>query len=196
MFLHIIQQLRLLIPCPHLKIKIRPVKPRHQHLRTPKPQHTQNIVPHLLRCRRRKRTHHRPHRQLIHKLHNIQITRPEILSPLGNTVCLIHRHHTDLHPLCKIKKQRRQQPFRCHINNLIPPLHRIFHRLINLTFRKRTVNIRRMNPGLIQRPHLILHQRNQRRNHNRNPRQKQRRNLITNRLPRPRRHNPQNIPPG
>ena len=134
--------------------------------------------------------------QFCKKICNFKITRPEILSPLGNTVCLIHRHHTDLHPLCKIKKQRRQQPFRCHINNLIPPLHRIFHRLINLTFRKRTVNIRRMNPGLIQRPHLILHQRNQRRNHNRNPRQKQRRNLITNRLPRPRRHNPQNIPPG
>ena len=80
---HIIQHkpvfLRLM---NHLEIQIRPVEPRHQHLRILQPENTADILLDLLRRSRRERTDHRTSPQFPDKLHDPHITRSKILPPL------------------------------------------------------------------------------------------------------------------
>lgn len=57
--------------------------------------------------------------QFCKKISNFKIARPEILSPLGNTVCLIHCHHGNVGIICKVEKTRGIEPLRCHIDNFV-----------------------------------------------------------------------------
>ena len=92
----------------HTKIQIFPVKSRGQSLRVPQLQNLLYIFPDLGSSRSGKCTDHRTFRKLLHKFCDFQITGPEILSPLGYTVGLVHRHHGDLHMTGKIQKFRAQ----------------------------------------------------------------------------------------
>ena len=94
-----------------------PVESGMYGLRVTELQYACNIRLDLLGCRRRKRRADRTHRQLFHKHRNVQIALPEILSPLGDAVRLIHSDHADLHPLRQPEQTLRHQPFRCHIEN-------------------------------------------------------------------------------
>ena len=75
---------------------------------------------------------------------------------------LIHRDHRNLHTPCELQKPAAHKSLRRHINNPVRTLRRPHKRHANLNLRKCTIDIRRMDPGRIQRLHLILHQRNQR----------------------------------
>ena len=134
MLFQAIPQVLILVSSPYFKIQILPVKSGHHHLRILQIQHAENIVPHLRRRCRGKCTDHRPHRQLLHKVNDIQIARAEILSPLRNAVRLIHRHHTDAGSVRKIKKQRCQQPLWRNIDDLIAARTGVFHRTADLIF--------------------------------------------------------------
>ena len=147
---HIIQNIRILFPyILHRKVQIFPVKSSYQNLWLRKSQYTLNILFHRLRSRGRKCADNRTFRHLLDKLHNFQVAWPEILPPLRDAVCLIHRHHTNISIFCKCHKRRSFQPFRSHINNLIPSICRIIHRFGNLIFRQRAVNVSCVDSCLI-----------------------------------------------
>ena len=131
--------------------------------------------------------------QFCKKICNFKITRPEILSPLGNTVCLIHCHHGNVGIICKVEKTRGVEPLRCHINNFVFSLCCIGKRRVYLVFRQGTVDVGCMHTCLIQCLDLIRHKRNQRGNHKRNSLQHQRRNLITQGFSRACRHDSKDI---
>ena len=75
------------------------------------------------RGRCRKGTDHRPCGKLLDKLCDFQVAWAEILTPLGNTVCLINTNHRNFHRLHRAQKFRCQKAFRGDINNLVPALH-------------------------------------------------------------------------
>ena len=107
----------------------------------------------------------------------------------------IHRDHGNLCSCCKLPKLPCFQSLRCHVDNLICPLCRIIQCLGNLRFRKGGIDICSPDSCRIQCFYLILHQRDQRGDHNRNPRQHQCRQLVTDGLARTGGHNRQSIPP-
>lgn len=61
--------------------------------------------------------------EMLDKLCDFQVAWAEILTPLGNTVCLINTKHRNFHRLHRAQKFRCQKAFRGDINNLVPALH-------------------------------------------------------------------------
>ena len=119
---------------------------------------TDNILLDFFRSRGRKCTENRPALQSVHKINDLQIAGAEILSPLGNTMRLIHRDHGNLCLCDKLPKLPCFQSLRRHIDNLVDTLCRIIQCLGNLRFRKRGIDICRPDSCRIQCFHLILHQ--------------------------------------
>ena len=70
---------------------------------------------------------------------------------------LIDRHHGDLRMDGKIKKFRSQKPLGSDVDDRIPSLSRISERLIILSRRQRTVQVRSMNARLVQGADLVFH---------------------------------------
>ena len=139
-------------------IQVLPVKSRHHELRILQAQHTDNNLLDFFRSRGRKCTENRPALQSVHKINDLQIAGAEILSPLGNTMRLIHRDHGNLCLCDKLPKLPCFQSLRRHIDNLVDTLCRIIQCLGNLRFRKRGIDICRPDSCRIQCFHLILHQ--------------------------------------
>ena len=133
------------------KVKIGTVKTRGHHLGVPEHKDVDDIVPYLGRGGCCKRAYNRPHRQPVYKIHNLQITWPEVLSPLGHTVGLIHCHHGYLHLPIQGKPQEilGHQPLRRHIDNGIPACPRQIKDLIILGRGQGTVNIGGQDPRLV-----------------------------------------------
>ena len=86
-------------------------------------------------------------------------------------------------------------PFRRQIEQLNSPLLEILHHAALFQTAETGVKRRYGNLPLPHGRHLILHQRDERRNHQRQPWQKGRRQLIAERLPLPRRHDRHRIAP-
>ena len=105
------------------KFQIFPVKACDQTYRITQRQQCFDIIPYLFCCRCRKGTDHRPCGKLLDKLCDFQVAWAEILTPLGNTVCLINTNHRNFHRLHRAQKFRCQKAFRGDINNLVPALH-------------------------------------------------------------------------
>ena len=146
--------------------------------------------------RGRERAHHRTAGQAVHKGFDAQVAGPEVLSPLADAVGLVHRHHADFPLLCKPLETRHLQPFRCHIDDLVPALPGAVQHQGLLVVGEAVVQKRRRHARLHQRPHLILHQADQRRHHDGNARQKQCRHLIADGFTRTGGHHGQHILPG
>ena len=178
------------------KFQILPVKTRYQTYRVTQRQQCLDIVPHLFCCRCRKGSDHRTRGKLIYKLCDFQVTWAEILSPLGDTVCLIHANHRNLHRLHRVQKLRCQKALRSDIDNLVSALHGESKCFPVLRCTQRAVQKCSVNSRLVQGGYLILHQGNQRRYYQRNPRQQKRRNLIAQRFSRAGRHDAEHILPG
>ena len=191
---NLIDLVHFLLWLAHTEKQILPVKPclyRHRILQV---QQCGNIRLDLLSRRGSERTADRTNRQLFHKRHDVQIALPEILSPLGNTVCLIHRHHGNRNLCCQRKKMLRHQALRCSIQNPVLSVPHSDHRIGKLCGRDGTVEVRRRNPHLMQRLHLIFHQRDQRRNDDCKPRQEHGGNLIAHGFSGTSGHDRQHIP--
>ena len=101
------------------KVQILPVESCRGAKRIPKPQKPRDIFSYLFGCRSCKGADHRTLWKLCHKLRDLQITWSEVLSPLGNTVCLIHCDHGNIRTLSKIQKCIGGKPLRCHIDNRV-----------------------------------------------------------------------------
>ena len=64
-------------------------------------QQATDVLADLLGCSSRKGTDNRTLWQLVQKFCNAEITLPEVLPPLRNAVCFIHRNHRNFCLLCK-----------------------------------------------------------------------------------------------
>ena len=155
-----------------------------------------DVVPHPGRRRGRERAHHRAIRQAVHELLDTEIAGAEVLPPLADAVGLVHRHHADLPLLREPLEARHLQPLRGHIDDLIPALPRTAEHQGFLVVGQAVVQERRRHTGLHQRPHLIFHQADQRRDHDGDARQQQRGHLVADGLARTGGHHGQNVLPG
>ena len=127
---------------------------------------------------------------------DFQIAGTEILPPLGNAMSLVHCQQGDSRFPGEAEKIRGRQPLRRHIDDFISPVFSAAKHLPVLLCREGGIEIGGGDPGLAERGHLILHQGNQGRNNQGQPRQQQGGQLIANRLARPGGHDPQRIPAG
>ena len=155
-----------------------------------------DVLPHMGRGGGRKGSHHRALGQAVHKCLDAQVAGAEVLPPLTDAVGLVHRDHADLPLLRKPLEARHLQPLRSHIDDLIPPLPGAAEHQGLLVVRQAVVQESCRHTGLYQRPHLILHQAHQRRDHDGDARQQQGRHLIADGLARTCGHHGQHILPG
>ena len=95
---------------------------------------------------------------------------------------LIHRKETDRHFRQPVESISSGQPLRRKIKQPIFAARRFLHHLPPLTRTLRTIDYRRRNAHLRQLRGLVLHQRNQRRNHHRRLSRYHRRQLVAQRL--------------
>ena len=121
------------------KAEIFPVKTGDQGDRILQPQNCCDILSYFCRCRSRKSTDHRPYRQLLHKIRDLQIARAKILSPLRNTMSLIDTDHGNFYLRSRPEKAVCQKTLRCHIDDLVTSLDQIPQGSLILPGRKRTV---------------------------------------------------------
>jgi hypothetical protein len=81
----------------YFKVEVGPVKACGHGQRVPQKQQRLDIRLDLGCGRGGKGPHHRAAGQLLHKLGDLQVTGPEILTPLRDAVGLIHGHQADFH---------------------------------------------------------------------------------------------------
>ena len=199
LFQHKVQQLLRLLAgqsAPGLKIEVGTVKAGGHLIGLLQGQLFPDIVPHMGGGRGRERAHHRTAGQAVHKGFDAQVAGPEVLSPLADAMGLVHRHHADGPFLRKPLEAGHFQPLRCHIDDLVPALPGAAQHQGLLVVGEAVVQKRRRHARLHQRPHLILHQADQRRHHDGNARQQQRRHLIADGFTRTGGHHGQHILPG
>ena len=179
----------------HTKIQIRPVEARHHGYRVREAQQAHDILPHLARGRGRKRPHHGAAGQRFQKAGDIQIPGAEILPPLRHAVGLVHTHHADVHALRKILKARREQPLGRDVDDFIHTFHGVGYGLRRLPLRQGRVQVCGAHAALHQRVHLVLHQADERRHHQRDARQQQRGQLVAHGFARARGHDAHGVAP-
>ena len=119
----------------------------------------------------------------------------EIVAPFADAVRLVHRDQLHVPPRQVLEKAGEHQALRGHVEQ--PVLARVqpaqpFPRFVG---RERRIQERGRDAGGLQRVHLVLHQRDQRRHHEGQPRAHQRRQLETERLPAARRQQREDIAP-
>ena len=130
------------------------------------------------------------------KVEDLQIARAEILSPLRDAVRLVHRHHGNRHAACEIEEERRGQPLGRDIEQLVLAASGEIQRVAHLLERQGAVDAGGRDAGLIQRADLILHQRDERRDDERQSGQRERRDLIADGLAGAGRHDAERVAPG
>ena len=188
------QRLALVRGTQYAVIQVRPVEAGDQLKRLPKADQAANVRAHALRRRGRERAQPRPRRKTADELLNIQIRRPEILPPLGDAMRLVHGDHARVHFRRQRKEALRQKPLRRDVDNLILAAARVGQRRRCLPLGERAVQKRRGHARLRERVHLILHQRNQRGNHDGAALHGQRGNLVAQALARAGGHHAQHVP--
>ena len=118
----------------------------------------------------------------------------KLVSPLRNAVRLVDRNQARLAPFQQVAEAVGVDP----LGRDVEQLHRsIGHRPLDLGHlhrRERAVQILRVGASPLQRRHLVVHQSDQRRDHDRQPVRENRRQLVTQRLAAAGRHEHQRIP--
>ncbi len=99
---------------------------------------------------------------MVNDISNLQVTRSEILPPLGNAMGFVYGDKRNVRICRKAQEIGRCQPLRRNIYDLILARFRSPENLPVLRLIQRRVDERRRNPGLCQRRNLILHQRYER----------------------------------
>ena len=132
--------------------------------------------------------------QRLQKFRDFQIAGTEILSPLGDAVGLIHRQKIDGQLPGQRQKPLSQQPLRGNIDDFVPALPQVSVHQPQLLPSQRAVDVGGRNAGTFQRHHLIAHQGDQGRHHQRDSRQQQSRDLIAQAFPSAGGHDAEDIP--
>ena len=161
----------------HREPDVWPVKPRNKNLRLPAKQLRHNIAPCRLIGRCRECSNRRLGKRLAQAVQRF-IFRAEGSPPVRNAVRLVNRNQLHIQLLQGRNHPLRHQALRRQVQNPHQPRR---HPLpdIDIHFpRSRRINRLRRNARKFQCRNLVLHQRHQRRNHNRQPLLHQRRNLV------------------
>ena len=179
-----------------LKIQVRAVKARHQHLGVLQPQCAAYILLHRPgRCGRKGRED-RPPGQTVHKGKDLEVAGAEILPPLADTVRLVYCDHRKLGRCGKAAEGAALQPLGRDIEELVAALGGKGQCLVDLCLAQARVDEGSADTGVVQRLDLILHQRDQRGDDKSDARQQQGRDLIAERLACAGGHDGQCVPPG
>ena len=158
-------------------------------------QHFHDILAHAPGGGGREGPHRGPPWQPAHKIGDAQVAGTEVLSPLGHAMRLVHGQQRDARILCKGQKGRHIQPLRGHVDDAVRPGLRAPDGLGLLAGGQAAVNVRRRHARCLERHDLVLHQRDQRRNHQRDSLQHQRGQLVAHGLARARGHHAQHVVP-
>ena len=141
-----------------------------------------DVLPHPGRCGGRERRHHGPPGQAVNHFSDAQIGGPEVVAPLGHAVRLVHHQQRHVQRVQQLHEPRRFHALRRHVQQLCVAPGHLIQRLANLTRAHGAVDHHGAHTQLHQLIHLILHQRDQRTDHDGHAVQQQRRNLIGQRL--------------
>ena len=147
----------------------------------------QNVVPHLPRRAGGERRNRKLGKAGAQPA-QLPVIRSKFVPPLGNAMRLIHRKEADRNFRQPIESISRGQPLRRKIKQPIFAARRFLHHLPPFRRTLQTIDHRRRNAHLRQLRRLVLHQRDQRRNHHRRLPRNHRRKLVAQRLPAPSRH--------
>ena len=128
-----------------------------------------------------------------HEFRYVEIAGAKILPPLGDAMRLVDGDHGDGQRAANAQKTRRKQALGGDVDQLVLPAGEVSEGNVHLSLGERAVEKRRRHARLLECRHLILHQRNERRDHQRASRQRQRRHLIANGLARTGRHHGQDV---
>ena len=179
-----------------LKAQVRPVKAGDDRHRVLQLQDADDVAAHLRRRRGGEGGQGGPPRQLLQKVQNFQIARAEILPPLGDAVRLVDREQRDLQLLRERAEAVGQQPLRRDVEDLVSAEARVAVGLAQLLDGHGAVDAAGRDAGVLQGHDLILHERDERRDDERQPRQQQGWQLIAKALAAARRHDAEHIAPG
>ena len=165
-------------------IQVRTVKTALEYSRIRHAQVLLNIFLHLRRCRCRQRDYRRLADTLYHTA-DLTVLRTEIMTPFRYTMCLIYRIERDLNALQKVHVLAFVQTLRRQVQQLRLACQHVLLDRIDLAATQTRVDEVRHTIFLrviTHRIHLIFHQRNQRRDHNRHTVHHQRRQLVAQTL--------------
>jgi hypothetical protein len=144
--------------------------------------------------RRGKRQHRRPPQPLRDAAQH-HVVGAKVVAPLAHAVRLVDDEQRHLAVQQHLEELAVAKALGRHVQDLAPAaLHRLF-RLPLLPRRLAGVDGPRVHPQLVELVRLVLHQRDERRHHDGQPRQQQRRQLVDERLPRPGRQHDQRVAP-
>ena len=162
----------------HVKIQVGAVKAGDHLHRVVQAQQPHDVRPHLGGGRGGKSRHRRAPGQCGDKVGDGQVAGAEVLPPLGDAVGLVHRHHRDGQRGGQCPEAGAGQPLRRDVQQLVRPSAGLCHDLRHFGGVQRAVQAGGGHAGLFQRRHLVFHQRDQRRNDQRDARPQQRRQLV------------------
>ena len=165
-----------------------------RHLdRVAQPEALDDVARHLRR-RGRGRRDDRPGPEPARGVRETKVVRPEVVAPLRHAMRLVDDEQTDRRRLDPLQKARRGEPLRCHVQEPQVAAHRGVDDLAvvsRVLLRVDEPDAARSHRG--QRLDLVLHQRHERRHHEREIPAHQRRELVTQRLARAGRHDDQDV---
>ena len=180
----------------HVEIEVGPVKARHLTDRVLERQQAEDVLPHRLGGRGGEGSHRRPPGQPLQEVPDFQVAGPEILPPLGDAMGLVHRHQGQGQTPGGGEKGLRLQPLRGHIEDAVGPLRQPPANGVLLLKGQGAVQVGRRDAQGFQGHHLVLHQGNQRGDHQGNPLQQQGGNLVAQGFSPAGGHNAHHVPPG
>ena len=130
------------------------------------------------------------------EVQDFQVTRAKILPPLGDAVGLIHRQKVDGESFRQAQEALCLQPLRGNVDDFIASCPDVGEHRTHLLGGETAVDVGCQDARFLQRGHLILHQGDQRADHEGQTGQEQRRDLIAKAFPAAGGHDAEDVLPG
>ena len=192
-----IPQLRELVRrAAHVEEEVRPVKARDQHVRLVEAQQADDVLAHLGRGRGGEGRDDGTPGQGADAGRYLEVAGSEILAPVGDAVRLVHGDERDLGPAERIGKGGALQPLGRYVEQAVDIPAQAAEHLAVLLRAQAAVEAGGGDARAAQGVHLVLHQRDERGDHQRQPRQQHGRELIAQRLAPAGGHDAETVAPG
>ena len=179
------QLLARLIPLDNLIGNVRTVERRGEHLARAQRQLVDDVFS-CMRISRRSERHPRDAGIMLGEMTKFAIFRPEVMPPLRNAMGLVDRKQRNPGIADHVLETGCDNPLRCHIQKIKLAAADCSAHVHELFTRQRRIESRRTDTQLLERFHLVAHQRNQWRNNNAHAFPAQCRDLEAQRLARAR----------
>ena len=162
----------------HREIEVGPVEAGGQGKRVAQPQQRRDVRLDLFGGGGGEGPHHRAAGQPGEKIRDLQVAGAEILPPLGDAVGFVHRHQPHIQPQGQVEEAVGLQPLGRHIQNAEGAVQRRRDDLPVSLLGLAGVDAGGGDAGFPQSGDLVLHQRDQRRDDQRDPPAQHRRDLV------------------